>query len=198
MELLNGFSNPVADAQRTFRLLLKAMSEPGHVVTLACGPDWQPLSPAICAALLTLADHDTPLYLAAPLRSEQLCHNLRFHTGAPLTDLPAQAELAVLDHAFPAALLAAFACGNSESPHNSTTLLIELPSFTGAPALRLSGPGIQSPYSVNLPLPEAIKRYLLQRPTPFPLGLDFIFTCGRQLLAIPRTTHVEVDSCMLQ
>lgn len=193
MKLLNGFSDPVADAQHTFRLLLKAMSEPGTPVTLTDGPDWQPLSPALCAALLTLADHDTPLYLAAPLRDDQLRRNLCFHTGAPLTDQPAQAALAVLDHAFPAALLAAFACGGDESPHNGATLMVEIPSFADAPALRLSGPGIQRSRAIRLPLPDGVRRYLLQRPTPFPQGLDFIFTCGRQLLAIPRTTHVEVD-----
>jgi alpha-D-ribose 1-methylphosphonate 5-triphosphate synthase subunit PhnH len=32
----------------------------------------------------------------------------------------------------------------------------------------------------------------LNRPRHFPLGLDFILACGNQLLAIPRTTHVEV------
>ncbi|MCX8957676.1 phosphonate C-P lyase system protein PhnH [Erwinia psidii] len=193
MELLKGFSDPVADAQRTFRLVLKAMSEPGQIVTFTDCPDWQPLSPAICAALLTLADRDTPLYLTPLLCNEQICHNLRFHTGVTLTEQPAEAELAVLDEAFPARLLEAFACGNSESPHNSTTLLIDLPTFTDAPPLRISGPGIEFPRTVNLPLPEAVRGYLLQRPTPFPLGLDFIFTRGRQLLAIPRTTHVEVD-----
>ena len=33
---------------------------------------------------------------------------------------------------------------------------------------------------------------LTERPHPFPLGIDLILTCGERLLAIPRTTHVEV------
>lgn len=34
MTLLAGFTRPVADAQHTFRRTLKAMSEPGTLVTL--------------------------------------------------------------------------------------------------------------------------------------------------------------------
>jgi len=33
---------------------------------------------------------------------------------------------------------------------------------------------------------------LLNRPHRFPLGLDFMFTCGDELIALPRTTRVEV------
>ena len=41
-------------------------------------------------------------------------------------------------------------------------------------------------------LPECIIHELTERPHPFPLGIDLILTCGERLLAIPRTTHVEV------
>ena len=38
--------------------------------------------------LLTLIDQDTPLWLSASLNDEILRKNLRFHTGAVLTDSP--------------------------------------------------------------------------------------------------------------
>ncbi len=41
-------------------------------------------------------------------------------------------------------------------------------------------------------LPECLIHELTERPHPFPLGVDLILTCGERLLAIPRTTHVEV------
>ena len=44
----------------------------------------------------------------------------------------------------------------------------------------------------SLKLPECIIHELTERPHPFPLGIDLILTCGERLLAIPRTTHVEV------
>ncbi|MCL2893038.1 phosphonate C-P lyase system protein PhnH [Brenneria tiliae] len=193
MQLLNGFSDPIADAQRAFRLILKAMSEPGIAVAFTDTPEWRPLSPAGCAVLLTLADNDTPLYLATPFRDERIGHNLRFHTGAPLTDQASQAVFAVLDNAFPAALLDEFACGSGECPHHGATLILEVPSLSGAPPLTLSGPGIERQRTVTVALPESVRGYLGRRPVAFPLGLDFIFTCGRRLLAIPRTTNVEVS-----
>ncbi|MEC5341255.1 phosphonate C-P lyase system protein PhnH [Brenneria populi] len=192
MQILHGFPDPIADAQRAFRLLLQAMSEPGLTISLAGAPDWRPLCPATCAALLTLADNDTPLYLSAPLRDELIIHNLRFHTGAPIAERPEQATFAVLDEgAFSATPLDRFACGSGESPHRGATLIVEVPSLDGASPLRLSGPGIQHRREIGPRLPESVRRYLRRRPVPFPLGLDFIFTCGRQLLAIPRTTKVE-------
>ncbi|MGO1298992.1 MAG: phosphonate C-P lyase system protein PhnH, partial [Vibrio sp.] len=30
----------------------------------------------------------------------------------------------------------------------------------------------------------------------FPLGLDFILVCGQKLVALPRSTRVEIISCM--
>lgn len=47
-------------------------------------------------------------------------------------------------------------------------------------------------YSWAPQLPECILHELTERPHPFPLGIDLILTCGERLLAIPRTTHVEV------
>ncbi|KAA8999016.1 phosphonate C-P lyase system protein PhnH [Affinibrenneria salicis] len=193
MTLLTGFSDPVSGAQRAFRQILKAMSEPGTQVELIDGPVWPFLSPAMCAALLTLVDHDTPLYLAAPFAGEQLKENLRFHTGAPLVDRAARAAFALLDRDFPAVLLDEFAVGSGECPHRSATLIVDVPALTGAPPLTLRGPGIESRRQTAAALSPAVRDYLCRRPVSFPLGLDFIFTCGRQLLAIPRTTHVEVD-----
>ncbi|ECC7020622.1 carbon-phosphorus lyase subunit PhnH, partial [Salmonella enterica] len=41
-------------------------------------------------------------------------------------------------------------------------------------------------------LPDCLLHELTERPHPFPLGVDLLLTCGERLLAIPRTTHVEV------
>lgn len=41
-------------------------------------------------------------------------------------------------------------------------------------------------------LPEPVLQELIERPQPFPMGIDLIITCGERLLALPRTTHVEV------
>ncbi|WP_425471889.1 phosphonate C-P lyase system protein PhnH [Yersinia hibernica] len=58
--------------------------------------------------------------------------------------------------------------------------------------LRLRGPGIEHCRTIAPQLPAAVLNYLLNRPVIFPAGIDFLLACGENLMAIPRTTHVEV------
>ena len=89
MTLQPAFTLAVQDAQHSFRRLLKAMSEPGVIVSLQqLQHGWQPLNVASTSLLLTLADHETPVWLASALRNDLVGQNLRFHTGAPLVDQP--------------------------------------------------------------------------------------------------------------
>ena len=155
MTLETAFILPVQDAQHSFRRLLKAMSEPGVIVALhQLKRGWQPLNIATTSVLLTLADNDTPVWLAAPLSNDIVSQSLRFHTGA--------------------------------------TLILQVVSLSGGRMLRLTGAGIAEERMIAPQLPECILHELTERPHPFPLGIDLILTCGERLLAIPRTTHVEV------
>ena len=87
MTLQPAFTLAVQDAQHSFRRLLKAMSEPGVIVSLQqLQHGWQPLNVASTSLLLTLADRETPVWLASALRNDLVGQNLRFHTGAPLVD----------------------------------------------------------------------------------------------------------------
>ncbi|QNK32066.1 phosphonate C-P lyase system protein PhnH [Serratia sp. JUb9] len=191
MSLLDGFASPVAQAQQTFRLILKALSEPGVTVRLTDGPQWPPLNAATTAALLTLADGETPLLIEPALNSEQVLTNLRFHTGAPQASSAAQAAFAVYDPRLQEADLHALPHGDELAPEQGATLIVQLDDLENGAPLRLRGPGIAHSRTIAPPLPEALRRYLLARPQPFPLGLDVILTCGDALLAIPRTTHLE-------
>jgi alpha-D-ribose 1-methylphosphonate 5-triphosphate synthase subunit PhnH len=66
MTLQPAFTLAVQDAQHSFRRLLKAMSEPGVIVSLQqLQHGWQPLNVASTSLLLTLADHETPVWLAS-------------------------------------------------------------------------------------------------------------------------------------
>ncbi len=96
MTLQTAFTLPVQDAQHSFRRLLKAMSEPGVIVSLQqLQHGWQPLNIASTSLLLTTADHDTPVWMAAALHNDLVSQNLRFHTGATLVEQPQQAVFAV-------------------------------------------------------------------------------------------------------
>ncbi|KFK95673.1 MULTISPECIES: phosphonate C-P lyase system protein PhnH [unclassified Serratia (in: enterobacteria)] len=191
MTLLAGFDQPIEQSQQVFRLILKALSEPGQQVTLPGGPAWSTLNAASTAVLLTLADRETPLHLSAGLNNQQVLTNIRFHTGAPLAAKHGEIGLALFDEHLQAADLQALPHGSEISPELGATLLVQLNTLEGGPALRLTGPGIEKQREISPQLPSALRDYLLERPQRFPLGLDIVLTCGACLMALPRTTHVE-------
>ena len=76
--------------------------------------------------------------------------------------------------------------GTSEYPDRSATLIVESADLSATGAT-LTGPGIKTMAGLSLPEVEAFRfnRGL------FPLGMDFIFTCGDRVAALPRTTEVS-------
>jgi alpha-D-ribose 1-methylphosphonate 5-triphosphate synthase subunit PhnH len=65
--------------------------------------------------------------------------------------------------------------------------------------LRLTGPGVQSQsvLSVRGSLP-ALWHWRARQADAFPRGIDLLLCCGDQVAAIPRSTHIalETPSCM--
>ncbi|MCC3262435.1 phosphonate C-P lyase system protein PhnH, partial [Paenibacillus polymyxa] len=102
------------------------LSEPGHRVTLPSGPAWAPLNAASTAALLTLADQETPLQLCAALKSEQVLTNIRFHSGAPLAATAQEVCFALFDEQLQAADLQALPHGTEISPECGATVVVQL------------------------------------------------------------------------
>ena len=193
MTLQPAFASAVHDAQHCFRRLLKAMSEPGVIVSLPqLKHGWPPLNPATTSVLLTLADNDTPIWLSAAVDNDIVRQNLRFHTNAPLVDQPQHSLFAIADSTLSAEQLSALPGGTDISPESSATLILQLPALSGGRMLRLTGPGILEERMIAPKLPECITDEFTDRPHSFPTGIDVILTCGERALAIPRTTLVEV------
>ena len=111
MTLQPAFTLAVQDAQHSFRRLLKAMSEPGDCLPQQLQHGWQPLNVASTSLLLTLVDHDTPVWLAPALHNDLVGQNLRFHTGAPLVEQPQQATFAVASDSISAEQLNVLSAG---------------------------------------------------------------------------------------
>ncbi|VEB12252.1 carbon-phosphorus lyase complex subunit [Enterobacter hormaechei] len=185
MTLQPAFTLAVQDAQQSFRRLLKAMSEPGVIVSLhQLSQGWLPLNLASTSVLLTLADNDTPVWLSGALLNDIASQNLRFHTNAPLVEQPQQAVFAVADEQISHEQLNALSEGSAVAPETSATLILQVSSLSGGRMLRLTGAGIADERMVAPQLPECIIHELTERPHPFPLGIDLILTCGERLLAI--------------
>ena len=184
--LSGGFADPATQSAHAFRSVMEAMARPGTIQDIHGAAPPAPLSPAMGAVLLTLCDTETPVYLAGDMDCEAARAWLAFHTGAPFVG-PAHCMFAVgkWDALAP---LAVYPIGTSEYPDRSATLIVECSEL--APGATLTGPGIKETATLSLPDVEAFQA----NQTLFPLGLDFIFTCGECLAALPRSTEVSRSS----
>ncbi|MFA8441146.1 phosphonate C-P lyase system protein PhnH [Yoonia sp.] len=179
--LSGGFSDPARQSAHSFRSVMEAMARPGMIQDISGARPPAPLSSAAGAALLTLCDTETPIYLAGNHDCDAVRAWIAFHTGAPLS-APADCMFAIGTWA---ALgpLSVYPIGTSEYPDRSATLIVECPSLTTAGAT-LTGPGIRTSAALSLPELAAFQ----SNHALFPLGLDFIFTSGARLAALPRST----------
>lgn len=182
--LQGGFTHPATDAAHAFRGVMEAMARPGTIQTLTGATPPAPLSVAAGAALLTLCDTETPLYLAGNADCDALRAWVAFHTGAPITG-PSQCmfALGVWEALGP---LSTYPIGTSEYPDRSATLIVECMGLRPE-GTTLTGPGIRDTANLSLPETQAFQ----DNATLFPLGLDFFFTCGDRIAALPRSTKVS-------
>ena len=182
--LQGGSQDPPRDAAFAFRALMNAMARPGTIETLTGGAPPALLSEAAGTLLLTLTDPETPVYLGGALNCPEVRNWIAFQTGAPLSD-PAQCVFAIgtWDDLLP---LSAYSHGTPEYPDRSATLIVECDTLSGEGST-LTGPGIRSTTGLLLPDPEAFA----QNHAMFPLGLDFYFTSGASVAALPRSTRIR-------
>ncbi len=188
-----GFSDPVFQSQAAFRALLAALSEPGTLqqVSGEIAPP-EGLTTATATALLTLADYETPVWLPEALRNGPAGAWLRFHCAAALVDDPSEAAFAVIDGAADEPKLSAFNLGTDQFPDRSTTVIVQVSSLEGGPALTLAGPGIPGSRSIT---PQGLRPgftdELRENGALYPLGVDVLLAQGEDLIGLPRSTQIE-------
>ena len=185
------FADPTFESQTAFRRIMRAMSAPGTI--LACGEALAPPPPlarAAAAALLTLADFETPLWIS-PSFPAAISDYLAFHSGAPRANAPDKAAFALVDLSAGGRDLSRFALGTAEYPDRSTTIVAQASILAAGPRLRLSGPGIKGEATLAVsPLPiDFVAQWAANR-TGFPLGVDLIFAADASLAALPRSTAI--------
>lgn len=181
--LEGGFTNTPIDAAHAFRAIMNVMARPGMIEEISGAQPPAPLSIAAGAVILTLCDPETPVHLAGDYDTQTIRDWITFHTGAPLV-APETAAFAIGSwHDLP---LTDFPIGTSEYPDRSTTLIVDSEALTSS-GPTLQGPGIQTTATLSLPETQAFQTNRAH----FPLGLDFIFTSGKRLAALPRSTRVS-------
>ncbi|GLT14585.1 phosphonate C-P lyase system protein PhnH [Vibrio algivorus] len=220
-----GFGDTIHDSQYCFRQLLTAMSQPGTLVELNLAQGFGSMMPASTQILLALADNSTPVWLSNAFANDiAIRENLNFHLGCAILSSQKDAEsLSGIQQKPNFAVISqhdianfdwsqtSFYVGCEEYPDRSTTVIVEVVGLSTVPCslsesdtespvvLRLSGPGIEREARVVVQSlsSTAISVMLSQRKThKFPLGLDFILVSGEQVVALPRSTTVEVMPCM--
>jgi len=182
--LTGGFDDAPRQAAFAFRAVLEAMARPGRIATVEGAAPPAPLSAGAGTLLLVLADPSTPVHLAGALDTPALRDWLGFHTGAPLA--PRESAVFAVGAWADLLPLAAYRQGVPDYPDRSATLIVEMARLADE-GPRLTGPGIETEARLNLPEIAAFAANAAQ----FPLGLDFLFTAGTQVAALPRTTQVE-------
>lgn len=182
--MTGGFSDPSIQAAWGFRAAMNAMARPGDILAVQGAQAPAPVSEAAAVLLLVLCDPDTPVWLAPSHDSDALRRWVAFHTGAPIVAARGEAAFA-LGRWDSLAPLRDYRIGTAEYPDRSATLIVEMDDLRAEGAV-LTGPGIREVAGLNLPDVAAFRA----NRALFPLGLDFFFTCGDRLAALPRSTRV--------
>ena len=182
--MTGGFSDPSIQAAWGFRAAMNAMARPGDILAVQGAQAPAPVSEAAAVLLLVLCDPDTPVWLAPSHDSDALRRWVAFHTGAPVVAARDEAAFA-LGRWDSLAPLGDYRIGTAEYPDRSATLIVEMDDLRAEGAV-LTGPGIKEVAGLNLPDVAAFRA----NRALFPLGLDFFFTCGDRLAALPRSTRV--------
>lgn len=182
-----GFADPVPDAQRCFRAVLDAMAHPGRIARATGVTAPSPLGTAAAAVVLTLVDHETPLWLDPDAGTARKW--IEFHCGAQVVAEPGACGFAL---ALSLPDLGRLPAGSHESPETSATVICQVESFATGKAFRLSGPGLREPALLTVKgLPRDFVSIWLSNHALFPRGIDLVLCAGDRLTALPRTVSIE-------
>lgn len=191
-----GFRDPVLGPQAFFRAVLDAMSRPGQIVA---APDVGVEGPVSApkealGLLLTLCDHDTPVWLDAELRAASVARWLAFHANCPIVEDPSRAAFALIRNRADNPAISEFAIGDERYPDRSTTLIVLASSFEGGEPLILEGPGIETQMRISpAGLPESFVAQAHANHELFPRGRDFFLLADGAICGLPRSTRILTE-----
>lgn len=189
---LPGFQNLIHDSQSAFRVLLDALSRPGTIKQISAQlTPVSGLNTACAAACLTLFDLETQVWLQPEL-DEEAKDWLLFHTGCRFTEDTQQADFAVICNLNNMPNLSQFKQGTPVYPEDSTTLLIQVETFSDASSQKriLTGAGINKQITMPINLPDNFYQRWQQNHNSYPQGIDIYFFSKAQVIGLPRTSQV--------
>lgn len=191
------FAPTTLASQSVFRVVLDAMARPGTVGVLPEPTHSVPaaLDSATGAVVTCLFDHDTNIWLGDGVACIDVYEYLKLHCSCPVVKSGLTADFAALNAAGGVPGLAQFNPGTDAYPDRSTTLIIQVPDIDSGPSIMLTGPGVRPGTKASLTvagMPDYFWQERRDQQEIFPCGVDLIFICGHRLVALPRSTEIEV------
>jgi alpha-D-ribose 1-methylphosphonate 5-triphosphate synthase subunit PhnH len=189
-----GFTEPVSQSQTVFRALLDASANPSRICSIGHHVPDAPvaLPSAVAAALLTLSDYDTPIFLSPRFNHDDVRAWLTFHAGCSFVDDPHDAAFGVIDGSPDDPSLSAFNVGDERYPDRSATVFVVCDALRGGANITLSGPGIAHEAEIA---PQGVLGgfwdVVAANHQRFPMGVDLMLVAQGELLALPRSTSVR-------
>jgi alpha-D-ribose 1-methylphosphonate 5-triphosphate synthase subunit PhnH len=186
-------------AQRAFRRLLQAMSQPGRVYVLPPMPaagrkPWG----TMLLLLESLLDHEVSFAVIGGNGSRDLQSLIAGRTRCRMTDV-GQADFLIVAEGDSAGELLRVKRGTHQYPDTSATVVFRVQSLLfpedRLPAIALKGPGIREEVFVG-PI-EGLgpheTEHLKELNSDFPMGVDAVFIdeAGR-ILCIPRSATIRI------
>lgn len=189
-----GFTAPVLQSQTVFRAAMDALANPGTaqnlVASRSMASHW---GAELVSIVLTLSDHDTPIWLSPRLATDASVREfINFHTGAPIVTDMAKAVFAFAAHVDELPPIGQFNLGTQEYPDRSTTIVLAVEGLSGGDALTTVGPGIKDHghiAPVGLPA-DFIDQWAVNREL-FPRGIDLLLVADGQVMGLPRSTRIS-------
>jgi alpha-D-ribose 1-methylphosphonate 5-triphosphate synthase subunit PhnH len=189
-----GFADPVLQAQGSFRAIMDALANPGTPRKLVTPPSLRSsLSPGLASILLTLADHDTSIWLDDALRADAAVLDfVSFHTGAGVVREPGRAVFAFATGAAQLPRFDQFNLGTQEYPDRSTTIVLAVAALTGGEMLITRGPGIKGHGHISpIGLPRDFLAQWSANRELFPRGIDLLLVADGEVMGLPRSTRIS-------
>ena len=188
-----GFVDAVLQSQSAFRAIMDALANPGTVQKLVTPPAIRSsISAELAGILLTLADHDTSIWLDDALRADAAVLDfVKFHTSAPVVREPGRAVFAFAAGAEHLPRFDQFNLGTQEYPDRSTTIVLAVPALTGGETLVTRGPGIKDHGHISpLGLPDDFAAQWAANRELFPRGIDLLLVADGAVMGLPRSTRI--------
>lgn len=189
-----GFADPVLQAQGSFRAIMDALANPGTPRQLVTPPSIRSsISPELASIMLTLADHDTSIWLDDILGADAgVLDFINFHTGAGVVREPGRAVFAFASSAAQLPRLDQFNLGTQEYPDRSTTIVLAVASLTGGETLITRGPGIKGHGHISpIGLPGDFRGQWSANRELFPRGIDLLLVADGEVMGLPRSTRIS-------